>query len=221
MKKLFLLFGTITILSFSFIGCGDKEERMTEEEINARVDSIFGVESAKLTEEMTLQCAQRLESEVSMRADQLVVRATTDTAALMTEDATTDITVDTATEPVVTTDTETAEELTDEEIIRNRVDEKLTALRTELEMQCEQQLMAASRTRADSILNAQGSSANLPPVRRSTGTNTGKNTTPSGTATPGNRAGTEQEAAPGNRAGTKDAQEATPGNRAGTKKDPN
>ena len=180
MKKLFLMFTASALLAMSMTSCESGEDRLSEEELNARVDSIYLIESAKLTEEMTLQCNQRLEAEVMTRAEGLVTEATMNQQAgtTTTPDAsTTDVPV---TDEVVTTDEaitddDTDEEISDEEIIRQRVDEKLAHLRTELEQNCEQQLIARSRAVADSLLTARGSTATLP-AKKKTGTTTGKNT---------------------------------------------
>ena len=173
MKKLFLMFTASALLAMSLTSCGG-EDRLSEEELNARVDSIYLIESAKLTEEMTLQCNQRLEAEVMTRAEGLVTEATMNQQAGTTttpDETTTDVPV---TDEVVTTDDDTDEEISDEEIIRQRVDEKLAHLRTELEQNCEQQLIARSRAVADSLLTARGSTATLP-AKKKTGTTTGKN----------------------------------------------
>lgn len=182
MKKLMIVLMAFVSTAILFTSCAGEEEdqRMTDAEIEAAVDSLYDLEAAALVEKMTMECMEMMDAEVATEVDRLVVKAedSPDDEPLDAERSGQDDLGDDMEDDLdMEDDADAEDERTDEEIIREHLDEKLAELRMELEEECNKQIMDQAKLKADSILIARDLEARYTTKGSGTGTSSGKTST--------------------------------------------
>lgn len=162
MKKLMFMLLALLGAAFTFTSCGDGgEEGLTEEEIQARVDSIYQAESVILREESIRSCTNKLAVMADEKRDSLLAvweEAGEPTPVEIIDESESgegdveDVGLDNdAGLEGNEANVENTEELTDEQVIEERVDERLANLRAELRQECYERVMRMAEHRADSV----------------------------------------------------------------------
>lgn len=76
MRKAGLFFAVAGFFAMALSSCGETYTPMTEEQISAKVDSMFNAQSEAITKEKQDACTQSMEASVAAKVEELKTAAT-------------------------------------------------------------------------------------------------------------------------------------------------